>query len=301
VKRALLILSLSAVACGSDFDPGSRIVGTRVIAVRADKPYAAPGEQVNIEAIAYDTLGRPLQWGWTTCVDPRSTTVTGCLAKVLEDAQKTPPSFAIGDGKNTFALTIPSDALSRLPAEARGSAYVGALIVTCPGKIQLQNAEVPIACIDASGRSLRLDEFEIGVKRIFVREKDRNANPKIDSITWDGAAWAEGDVKEVTPCPSRDENRYDRCDGEKHTIAATPTADSYESGTDERGDTFAEQVIAQYYATEGLFEYDVRIGNLPSTGGVARAGASGTTVTIWFVLRDDRGGLAWTSRSVKVR
>ncbi len=290
------------VGCGSDFDPGSRVVGTRVVAVVVDQPYAHPGETVKVDAQALDTLGRPLEWGFVTCFAPSATTPFACFQKIAEDAMGgTPPALTIGPS-NTYSYTVPADALSRLPAAARPSAYVGVLMVTCPGKIQPGNTQgLPLACV-ADGRALRLDEFEVGVKRVFLREKDRNQNPVIAKVNWDGVEWPEAEVKEVSPCSSATENRYDRCDGgEKHVVAAILGPGARETGTDELGNPFTEDVAIQHYATEGLFEYDARIGERPESGWVARAGASGKTVTLWFVARDNRGGVGWTSRRVKVR
>lgn len=298
-----LFVAVAAAGCGSDFDPGSRIAGTRVLSVQADRPYAQPGETVSLTALAHDTRGRALEWGWTTCVDPLSTAVTACLQKLGEDAARgAPPPFQIG-AASTASVTVPPDALSRLPEGARGSAYLGVLIVTCPGHIDLagRTGVVPLACLDASGRALALEEFEIGVKRIFVRARDRNANPVIASVTWDGAPWAESDVKEVSPCGSTTENRYDRCDGDKHVLAANVSEESFEGGVDETGAPFTEGLVIQHYATEGLFEFDARVASSPGSGWVARAGASGKTVTIWLVARDNRGGTSWATRQVRVR
>ncbi len=73
------------------------------------------------------------------------------------------------------------------------------------------------------------------------------------------------------------------------------------AGRDELGRDFTEQLVIQYYATEGIFEYEVRTGASPKTGWVARKRASGKTLTLWFVARDDRGGVTWTQRRVSVR
>jgi hypothetical protein len=45
----------------------------------------------------------------------------------------------------------------------------------------------------------------------------------------------------------------------------------------------------QYYATEGIFENEVRIGERTKNGWVARELASGQVVTLWFVARDESG------------
>src|SRR5260221_8561107 len=87
---AVVLASLAAPSCGSDFDPGSRITTLRIIAVSADarwdgtsapsgQAYARPGETVHLSAVwsvpPDDFRGRT--WVWARCVDPQSTTVLG--------------------------------------------------------------------------------------------------------------------------------------------------------------------------------------------------------------------------------
>ncbi len=314
--RVLVALALATlVGCGADLDPASRITTLRVMAVRADKPYAKPGDTVKLDALWYDGLDptrtqRSRQWAWTTCVNPSSTDVLGCFAKIAQDAQQTgkAPQLALGSDLDTYSFTVPADALSSLPAPSRVYAEVGVVLVVCPGTLQLPDPSVgfqlgtfPVQCIDASGRSLGLDEFVAGLKRVFVRASTTNQNPKIDSITWDGAAWAASDVKSVAACDTTG-NRYDRCSASlTHQVALNVTPDSFESGTDEFGNAYTEQLITQYYATEGIFEHDVKLASDPSTGWVARKKASGGTVLMWLVARDDRGGVTWDERKIEVQ
>ncbi len=68
----------------------------------------------------------------------------------------------------------------------------------------------------------------------------------------------------------------------------------------EFGVDFTEQVIIEYYATEGVFEYEVKIASDPQTGWAARKAASGKDLTLWMVVHDDRGGATWTQRHVHV-
>ena len=83
--------------------------------------------------------------------------------------------------------------------------------------------------------------------------------------------------------------------------AVTISPPSFESGNDELGRPFEEQIVIQHYATEGIFEFETRTGKSPKTGWVARKSASGQTLSMWFVARDDRGGVTWTERKVTVR
>jgi len=300
------ILSLSLLtACGASFDPGYRVTSFRVLAVQADTPFAKPGDTVHLTSLSYDPQGRTVNWAWATCLNPSASTVEGCLAKINADSGATgvSPIAAEGPGLDRFSYTVPSDALDALPAAARPSALVGVLSVACPGDLSVETgaADLPFRCTDpSSGRVLGGDEYVVGLKRISVRAVDRNQNPSIAKITFDGADWPEGEVKAVTACDT-DGNEYAKCaDSTKHQIAAVVTPDSVESGTTEFGESFSEQVVVEYYATEGLFENAVRLAESPETGWAARSAARGEELRIWFVVHDDRGGVTWLERSVRV-
>src|SRR5258708_1863381 len=59
-QRLLLgALSLStALGCGPQFDPGNEIKTLRVLGVKKDKPYAQPGDDVNLQLLWHDPKGR---------------------------------------------------------------------------------------------------------------------------------------------------------------------------------------------------------------------------------------------------
>jgi hypothetical protein len=304
IATLALLTALTTGACEDDtFDPGARVTSLRVLAQQADSPYAAPGDTVSLQSLSYDPLGRPINWAWAACQNPATSDVEGCLQKVAEDAANgASPLIAQGEGVDTLELTIPATTLDELPPAALPAAMVGVVSIACPGAIELEQsiAGLPLRCVDDAGAELALDEYVIGLKRIFVRSVDKNQNPAIERITFDGEDWPEDEVKEVDPCPT-DENEYDDCKIGKHALAAFITPDSFEAGVDEFGREFEESLVVQYYATEGIFEFDVRIGEEPETGWVARSAASGSELTLWFVARDNRGGVSWTERRVRVR
>ena len=309
--KKLRILALFAgvsglSACGADFDPGSRVTSFRVLAVQADLPFARPGETVTLSSLSYDPEGRSVSWAWATCVNPAASTVEGCLAKMAADTQASgaSPILAQGPGLDTFTYTVPTGTLDSLPVAARAGAFVGVLNVACPGTLSFEPgpADLPFRCADPStGRALGLDEYVVGLKRIFVRSEDRNQNPSIARVTFDGADWPEGDLKQVDVCDTYG-NSYAECAGSsKHRIGAYVADGSVESGRDQFGADFAEQVVVEYYATEGIFESSVRIAADPQTGWAARRQASGADVNVWFVVHDDRGGVTWAERTVHVQ
>lgn len=310
VSKALGLLGLLGLlgmaACAPEFDPVSRIVTFRVLAQQTDVPFAKPGETVNITSLSYDPQGRTVNWAWAACVNPDESTVQGCLNKIGGDAAQSgaSPILAQGAGMSDFSYTVPDDALSSLPVQARPGAHVGIISIACPGDLSFDEGSnnLPFSCKEAgTGRSFGLDEYIVGMKRIQVRESDRNQNPVIEQVTFDGAAWPEGDVKTVSACDT-DGNDYKPCaDLSKHKISVRPTAASTESGTTEFGVAFTEQVIIEYYATDGVWEYEVKIASSPETGWAARKAASGKDLTLWMVVHDDRGGARWAQRQVHVQ
>jgi hypothetical protein len=272
-RLALTLLALSA--CSSDFDPGSRVTKLRLLAVRADAPFARAGETVTLDALAIDPSGRALQWAWATCFDPGSSTAEQCLRGI------DPSSVVLGGTRHT--VTLPQASL------------VGVVTVACPGTLGPGSTQgIPFACQGPDG-PLGLESFEVGVKRLLVRQRDRNANPEILSLEWDGAPWPEAEVKEVDGCDTGS-NKIDDCPL-RHRIAARTTPP--ESGTDERGVPFQEQQVIHYYATEGIFEHEARVASEPETTWTPRRTPG--PITLWAVVRDDRGGVGYTVRQIRVR
>jgi hypothetical protein len=167
-------------------------------------------------------------------------------------------------------------------------------VVVCPGTIQAGNTDtLPIACVDAEGNALPLDEFEVGLKRIFVRDSGLNHNPQIQSVSLDGADWSEQAVPSATckqqPCRAyADQKIVVRADG------------ASEQSVDLQGLPISEQAVVQFYATGGEFDDDVKLASEADNQWHARAEDAGKRITFWFVVRDDRGGVSWVQRSLQV-
>ncbi|MBI2395580.1 MAG: hypothetical protein HYV09_38800 [Deltaproteobacteria bacterium] len=280
-RDALFGLFLSTVVgCGSQFDPPSRVTKLRLLAVTADQPWAHAGETVTLQALAHDPAGRAIRWGWATCTNPAAATVMGCLASL------DPGSFVLGTSSHTIAVP-PSVRVGR-------GAMIGVVTIACPGTLAQVPGQVPFRCNDGA-RDLATNEFEIGMKRVLLRATDRNENPRIDRVTFDGADWPEDRVPEVGTCA---EEKVDDCP-DAHAIEVR--ASRVESGVDELGTPYTEQLVIQYYATEGTFDVEVRTVELPETRWIARPHTAGTTIEVFLVARDDRGGSIWARRRVRVR
>lgn len=305
VVSALAVFPLLLLGCDEQLEPGTKIDSFRVLAEQADLPFAHPGETVRLTSLAHDPAGRTISWAWASCVNPQSSDLVGCLSRISENPDPQSAIFAMGPEQSAVDVSIPVDVISRLPAEGRNGASVGVVSAACPGDLSFGAGPggLPFVCKEReSGREMELDEFMVGIKRITVRESDRNQNPVISGVTFDGADWPEGEIKQVASSCDTDEFTYDTCDDEdKHQIVVQLPPGTVEAGADELGRDFTESVIVQYYATEGIFENEVKVAAETKNGWVARRSAAGQLLSFWFVARDNRGGVSWIERQVQVQ
>lgn len=86
VTLVVLAALVALFACGAaDFDPASKVDSVRLFAVRADKPYAKPGETVTLEALTTDARkDKPreakLYWIPVLCLNPSQDLYYLCFA-----------------------------------------------------------------------------------------------------------------------------------------------------------------------------------------------------------------------------
>lgn len=297
IKYYYLMNTILMLGCGHDFQPGSRIDTPRLLALQADAPFARPGETVALTLLAPNPHHVPLEWAYGTCTLPPSSTVDDCLEHLDGDLEP----FDLEDGPPS--LTVPEDILEGLSDGEKASALIGAVIVACPGTLEPgATASVPTRCLDANGAALPVTELEVGIKRIFIRAHDRNENPAIERVLWDGEPWPETEPREAVNC-AKDTYAIDDCaESLQHRIAVEVTPS--ERGRDELGAAFEEQTIVQFYSTHGVFRDQVRIAEDADNRWVAQFGDEADDsdeATLWLIARDDRGGVSWTTRSVRLR
>jgi hypothetical protein len=271
---------LACHGCTDDFDPASRVVSLRVLAVQADHPLARPDSDVQLSALYYDPKPETLSWAWGPCDSEASSSAFACLQKLEFSA------LTIGN-EPSYTLHVPPQGKDQSMSDVLGVA-----VVACPGTIsQGDTLGIPIRCLDPHGEALDLDAFEIGMKRVYVSEEGENHNPMIDMVLWDGERWPDDEVREAH-C-----DEHGKC--KKHTIELR-APDAEEHGLDAAGVSISEQVVVQFYATGGTFEDDVRTLADPDTTWKPRDEDRGKELDFWFEIRDDRGGVSWVARRVRV-
>ena len=157
------MLCWSVTACDADFVPGSRIDKLRMLAVQASAPFAKPGERVAFEPLLASPNAEPVSWAFAICSQPSASSVESCLHALDGPFRDFDPELA--------ELQLDVDA----PSEQAGAKLLGVVLVACPGTIEAgMTLAVPVVCLGAEGKPLPLDQFEVGMKRIFVRAEERN-------------------------------------------------------------------------------------------------------------------------------
>jgi hypothetical protein len=235
--RTISTYCLSAVAlvcllagCGEPDDRPSEIVSLRVLAVRAETPFVAPGESTKLSLLAYD--GSPLARSkkgiqrktstvWIAgCVNPPGDSYSGCdhhlhqVAKHLDAA--TLSSETIPDGLeegvvgfgSEFAVRTPSDIVSSRD-RAAGVIYPYGLELVffahCGGvlkPIDVAESSFPLGCFDAqTGEPLGRDDFEFGFFSLYAYDSVTNENPVLNGMRFD-AREAPVACSELEPCAS---------------------------------------------------------------------------------------------------
>jgi hypothetical protein len=284
-----LLFALSTEACaGGDFAPASRLTGLRLVAVSADKPSAEAGDEVSLSAIYADEQGRSLSFGYALCDDAHSSAALDCMRVMDRD------TLVIERDQPTFQFTMPEP-----NADAKRANSIGVVVIVCPGEIVPGDTYgVPVAC-EVDGAALDVNDYELGVKRIFFAGQTPNFNPEISELRWDGEAWPTDEIKQVTPCDRDTDDIADCRSGFRHRLEVS-APDAAQPFVDAQGNEAVEHVVAQFYATGGTFEYDVRTLDSADTEFVAQRSDAGKTLTLHVVVRDSRGGVSWETRQVEV-
>ena len=131
----------STPGCGTGFDPVSKIRGVRILATKADKPFAHPGDTVNLEMLVADgrtEKTRPLTVSWipAVCTNPRSDLYYACFApQYATDGGASDASLALTDGGASVTdAGEGGDAgqTAQAPAASSGAGALASIIAKIP-------------------------------------------------------------------------------------------------------------------------------------------------------------------------
>ena len=194
MKQTSLLLAAalalgSTLGCGPEFDPSSEVTTLRVLGLKKDKPYAQPGDTVQLQLLWHDAKGRDdVQTLFIDgCVNPPGDLYYGCFAQYGEAAaQGVLPRIG---NEDRFEVTLPRDIISSRRGEVEpGQTPYGVQIVffaVCAGRIELAmdaassdgSAGLPVRCLDEAGVALGSADFIVGYSTIYSFQGVSNTNP----------------------------------------------------------------------------------------------------------------------------
>ena len=273
----------------SSYDPPSLVNTLRVLAVSADKPFAEPGESVHLEMLLADPNGdgRPVQIAWGLCVNPGSAEIGACADSVV--------SFQTSG--ESFEFTVPDSALDAVPPEAPVGS-VGVVFAACAGTITAQRTPLsPVRCQNSAGADVGRSGFVWGEKRVTVVRGLRNHTPLLARLRVDGVIWPADEVRALRSC---DAASVADCSGEgQHALQLDVALASFEHYF---GQT--EDLVGFFFTSQGELRDDFlrpdADGTLLTVLALDKPDAA-RPVLLWFVVRDDRGGMSFTSRRARVQ
>lgn len=276
-----------------DLDPSWRIDRLRVLAVQAEPPEARPGEEVRFNVLLVDPQEQAGGVLWIACPPERASgSGFGCgLSGDLDFASDGASEGIIGfqPGLNP-RYTPPDTILDELDENER---YEGVYQL-------IQVAAIPQRLLDDGfgegdfGGDIDFGEVAVAYKRLVVSEAiTPNRNPEIAGFSVDGWVVPPDTVVEVDP-----EERYD--------IGVFLPESSLERYIFVRSDGTLEyrreEPFVSWYADGGTIQRsDSLFPFLDTPWRAPPADAEITEGSWWAVVRDRRGGMAWTQVRWRLR
>ncbi len=277
---------------------------TRILGVQAEPAEPQPGDLVRFSSLAVDPeAGGISSVTWLGCLVEDSNAF-GCspdFARIEEllavDVESLPPLEQLQWFKDLQAagmlgvepdfppsLTVPEDLLDDLDEDQKleGKNYF-LTISAMPAGLDLENAE------DITDETLG----ELGNKRLPVSLGETpNHNPAITGVLLEGEfELADGDTITITR-------------GQTYTLEPLVTPESIEDYVYVNSEGVAEDRTEEpyftYYTTGGAFDQYIALHPHFDLQYTAPVDPSSEPETIWMVIRDRRGGMAWSTVHVVV-
>jgi hypothetical protein len=325
----LALLVMFGEACRSaQFDPASRVEAVRILATRADKPYAKPGDTVNLEVLAYD--GRPQKpvpmnvwWVPIPCFNPPNDSYYACYPafSALPAGVDLTPLLHAG---TTFSFTMPANVIAQhtkragsVDSDPDGLAVV--FSIACAGHVEFvrpvansQNS-LPLGCFDEHHVALGPDDYVFAFSLVYAFADRPNANPVVDHLTFGGATVDLKAGISLPACPAAavDANgvvNRSRCPPTPMDIVVPDSTQEQDPGNPTAdGRPRKESIRVQYFVTDGRFDHDTinlfdpLSGRISGTTNNFTAPAAPGEQMIWAVVRDNRGGVTWMQVPMHVR
>lgn len=286
--RALLALSLWCAACANKFDPAAYVNGLRLLAVKAEPPDLPPGATTTLTATAVNPGGATPTVEWDACLLPPPPAAGQAVNQDCIGLDGGSALVSFGSGP-TVTATMPPISLDMagLPDQTNG--------------VYLQVRQR----LAADGKQL-VGFYGLRIYLGPLLPNPPNRNPAFTGVysvpAVDAGAADLVPLDEANP-PTVDANG-------QVLLRALLTPDSQESFLVFDGDprttpprTVTEKVRMHWFATAGTFSNEVTGVDKPDTLLTLdkHLPPSGSTIDLWVVARDDRGGIDVIHRALVLR
>ena len=266
-------LALLAVACLGGCQsfpdpPVSFVEGLRVLGVKAEPPEVPAGGDTALSMLAVDTAGNAIAADWTECFMPPlagQTVNPDCIGAASAGSE---PPVASG---LEIMFTMPDVSAESLGApDATGGVYF------------------PLVAQVTTGT----DEVSAVFRLRLAQGDSVNHNPAILflSNTDSTGTVAPLDAQAPTPVTA----------GQKLSLSVTLAPDSAESYVRPDGTNVTEVVTTSWFCTAGALSFEKTSDAQPQTtlSLDQRLPPAGSTIDLWAVARDGRGGTDYTHRQL---
>lgn len=291
-----LCLALLAVGCNLGLDSPTLVKTPRILAIVAEPPEAAPGEDVAISVMAFDPMGRDLTYAFEVCFDAASLLdadnfdpdTAFCFPLEADEMRSSVP------GERTALLLQAIDNLT--PAQTGGFSVeaIRAIIATAGFPIRVQvDVVAPDGSILVSGHKL------VGI----TTREERTHNPPPPYLFVDGVPYVGGFTRDAP---------FDCLTGFPESVAPSASV-PLQPGDDPEAwiETFPiydftgdvrvgeEGAYYSWYATGGTMPEETT--QYPSEGVSWQAPAEEGTYRLWYIVRDGHLGTSACTFELEVR
>ncbi len=206
--------ALSSLGCGPELDRVSELNNLRVLGVRKDKPYAVPGETVELTMLWEDGSQQPprdVQIFWIgDCFNPPGDLYAGCALQWADQVDAgMPPRVVVTpanrpdyrDADPTFSIEAaplrPPITGSEAPPSGQSFAFFGVCAGRLDGADLAQRFEagqvtsfgdVFPRCLDENDEPLGGNDYVIGYTTVYSYEGFTNENPIVTGFEVNGRA-----------------------------------------------------------------------------------------------------------------
>jgi hypothetical protein len=308
--RRTLLVAAALAACNTGFEPQYRVRDVRLLAVSSSAQGSAsadvgPGDTVGLAALVANPRNRPgLTVDWLACLPQASEAIPPCLdqaylkdpARLLAAVGNVPGVVSLGssapDPTGVASVTFPlPDVTAALEFAIAYAAHVNqtfqcrlyaelvvVAIASAEGHTSMAYKRVPIvptaAQVSAGGATqLYVLNLNPSVGEVRVNPGDPEACTGGDSIS--AVPFPAGQIEICGRGGDGSIGTYNLCDPAGGTTAAFETLDW------------------QWYVTDGEFP-DEGGGVGDARGGHVKFQRPAGAFTLWSIVRDGRGGVAWT-------